>query len=121
MDASARACTYIDQVSADSPFAAALSKGDLLLSATLPAGKLLEFGNANGQRTPGVLVYFYGPIQIDIAYIKATTKQRVDATVVLSNAYADVSPVLDGPLQTGLLSRPSKLLLGCRTSLPIAV
>jgi len=111
-----RSCVYIDQISADSPFSPVLSEGDLLISATLPDGSVVEFGNTNDQRTPGVLVYYDTEITIEIVYIKASTNEQ-RATVTLSKAYADVSPSLDGPLQTGLVGRPSTLLLGSRKSL----
>ncbi len=82
-------------------------------------GKVVVFGNTNDQRTPGVLVYYDAETKIEIVYIKpgSTTEQR--APVTLSKSYADVSPGLDGPLQAGLVGRPSKLLLGSRKSLVV--
>ena len=108
-DARFSTCVYINRVGPESPFASVLSPGDLLLSATLPSGEVVEFGNTNNQRTPGVLVYYYEPIAIQIAYVKPN-QQRLVATVVLNRTYDDVSLFLDGPLQTGLLGRRSKLL-----------
>jgi hypothetical protein len=109
IDARFSSCVFINQISPDSPFANALSQGDLLLDAKLPSGEVVEFGNINNQKTPGVLIYNYEPVTIQISYVKPS-KQRLVATIVLNKTYDDVSLMLDGPLQTGLLGRSSKLL-----------
>ena len=109
IDARFSSCVYVNKISPESPFANALSQGDLLLNARLPSGEMVEFGNTNNQKTPGVLIYYYEPVTIQIAYIKPN-KQRIVTTIVLNKTYDDVSPLLDGPLQTGLLGRNTKLL-----------
>lgn len=101
-----RTCVCVYQVSPESPFAGILSKGDLLLSAQLPNGDVVEFGNTNDQKTPGVLLYYYEPIVVRITYVKPN-RERLVASVTLRRAYEDVSVLLDAPLQTGLCGRRS--------------
>jgi len=96
-----RPCVRISQVSPESPFAGTLGTGDLLLSAQLPNGDVVEFGNTSEQRTPGVMLY-YDAIAIQISYIKPS-RERVTATVTLDRTYEDVSSLCDAPLQSGLL------------------
>lgn len=105
-DARFRTCVCVYQVSPDSPFAGILSQGDLLLSAQLPNGDVVEFGNTNDQKTPGVLLYYYEPIIVQITYVKPN-RERLLASVTLRRAYEDVSVLLDVPLQTGLCGRRS--------------
>lgn len=73
-------------------------------------GDVVEFGNTNEQKTPGVLLYYYEPVTIQIRYIRPNREQRT-ANVTLNRTYEDVSSLCDGPLQTGLLRRPAPLLL----------
>ena len=96
-----RPCVRISHVSAESPFAGTLGTGDLLLSARLPNGDVVEFGNTSEQRTPGVMMY-YDAIAVQITYIKPS-RERVTATVTLDRAYDDVASLCDAPLQSGLL------------------
>jgi S1-C subfamily serine protease len=106
-----RPCVRIREVSADSPFDGILGTGDLLLSALLPNGDVVEFGNTNEQRTPGVLLY-YDAMSIQVSYIKPS-RGRMTATVTLDRTYEDVSVLCDAPLQSGmlrLLRGPSPLL-----------
>lgn len=105
-----RPCVCIQQVSAESPFASVLRPGDLLLSAQLPNGDVVEFGNTNEQKTPGVLLYYYEPVTVQIRYVRPN-REQLTAFVTLNRSYDDVSSLCDGPLHTGLLRRPSQLLL----------
>jgi S1-C subfamily serine protease len=105
-DARFRTCVCVYQLSPESPFASILSPGDLLLSAQLPNGDVVEFGNTNEQKTPGVLLYYYEPIVVQITYVKPN-RERLVASVTLQRAYEDVSILLDGPLQTVLCGRRS--------------
>ena len=105
-----RPCVRIRQVSAESPFAGVLGATDLLLSAQLPNGEIVEFGNTNEQKTPGVLLYYNEPITVRIAYVKPTG-ERLTASVALSRTYEDVSGLCDGPLQSGLVSMQASVLL----------
>jgi len=73
----------------------------LLLSARLPNGDVVEFGNTSEQRTPGVLLYYYEPIVVQITYVKPN-RERLVASVTLHRAYDDVSILLDEPLHTAL-------------------
>ena len=45
----------------------------------------------------------YNPVGtiIKINFIKVTTKENISVYVTLNKTYADVSNLLDGPLQTG--------------------
>lgn len=105
-----RPCVRIKQVSAESPFAGVLGAGDLLLSAQLPNGEVVEFGNTNEQKTPGVMLYYAEPITVQIAYVKPS-RERLTASVTLSRSYEDVSSLCDGPLQSGLVSMEPSVLL----------
>ena len=105
-DARFRTCVCVCQVSPESPFAGILGPGDLLLSAQLPSGDVVEFGNTDDQKTPGVLLYYYEPIVVQITYVKPN-RERLVASVTLQRAYEDVSILLDGPLQTGRRSMQS--------------
>jgi hypothetical protein len=100
-DARFSSCVRVRRVDAHSPFALSLSEGDLLLNAILPDGNVVEFGNANVQKTPGVLMYHYEPVTVRITYVKPD-RSRVVATVLLDKSYDDLPPTFDGPLQTGV-------------------
>jgi hypothetical protein len=91
---------YINSIGPISPFINVLSVGDILLSCTINNIVIL-FGNKENQRTPGVL--FYNPVGtiININFIRASTKAMVSVNLTLNKTYADVSDLLDGPLQTG--------------------
>ncbi len=58
------------------------------------------------KRTPGVLLYYYEPIIVQITYVKPN-RERLVASVTLQRAYEDVSILLDGPLQSVLCGRRS--------------
>jgi len=96
---------YIHGVSSNSPFYNILSPTDILLSATIVStNEVIKFGNVDNQMTPGVLLYYSKNTIINITYIK-TDKVERSSNITLSNTYADVSNLLDGPLQTGLNER----------------
>ena len=100
-DARFRPCVCVNQVSPESPFAGILSPGDSLLSARLPNGHVVEFGNTSEQRTPGVLLDYYEPVVVQITYVKPN-RERLVASVTLHRSYEDVSILLDEPLHTAL-------------------
>jgi len=100
-----KSCVYINGISSDSPFYKILDIGDLLLSAVLPSGDIVEFGNSNNQKSPGILLYYYDTVKIQINYIKKNQKRIKTDTIYLEASYDDVSNFFDGPLQTGLLER----------------
>jgi S1-C subfamily serine protease len=91
---------YIFSISPLSPFINILSVGDILLSCTINNTVIL-FGNKGNQQTPGILLYNPVGTIININFIKLTTKEIVSVNVTLNKTYADVSDLLDGPLQTG--------------------
>ena len=91
---------YIVSIGSSSPFVNVLSVGDILLSCTINNTVIL-FGNKENQRTPGVLLYNPVGTIIKINFIKVTTKENISVYVTLNKTYADVSNLLDGPLQTG--------------------
>ena len=91
---------YIVSLGSSSPFINVLSVGDILLSCTINNTVIL-FGNKENQRTPGVLLYNPVGTIIKINFIRITTKEMVSVNVTLNKTYADVSNLLDGPLQTG--------------------
>jgi hypothetical protein len=96
---------YIDSVSSNSPFNGILSSTDILLSATIPStNEVINFGNVDTQRTPGVLIYYPVNTIISITYIKKDKIQKT-SNITLNKTYANVSNLLDGPLQTGLSER----------------
>jgi S1-C subfamily serine protease len=86
-------------VSNGSPFTV-LSQGDILLSCTIN-NTVITFGNKENQRTPGVLLYYPVGTIIKINYIKTNTQIVLTTNVTLNKTYADVSNLLDGPIQTG--------------------
>ena len=100
-------CVRIRHVTPESPFAGILATGDLLVSARLPNGDLVEFGNTNEQRTPGVLMAFDAPVAVQVGCVKPS-RERVTATVTLDRSYDDVPAAYDAPLGSGLLLGPSK-------------
>jgi hypothetical protein len=103
-------CIYIQTVCSNSPFYGVLDSGDLLLNATLPSGDIIEFGNCDNQRSPGILIYNYNLITIQISYIKKNQKIIKTETINLNTTYYDLPIIFDGPLQTGLRERQSNRL-----------
>ena len=96
---------YIHSVSVNSPFNGILRETDILLSATIiSTNEIIDFGNVDTQRTPGILIYKPLNTIISITYIKTDKIQRT-SNITLNKTYADVSNLLDGPLQTGLNER----------------
>ena len=98
-----RPCVRVRHVSAESPFAGILAVGDLLESARLPSGEFVEFGNTNGQRTPGVLMSYDAPVAVQVTYVRPS-RERVTSTVTLDRSYDDVPAAYDAPLGSGLAS-----------------
>ena len=98
-----RPCVRVRHVAADSPFAGTLAVGDLLESARLPSGELVEFGNTSGQRTPGVLMSYDAPVAVHVTYVRPS-RERVTSTVSLDRSYDDVPAAYDAPLGSGLAS-----------------
>jgi S1-C subfamily serine protease len=98
-----RPCVRVRHIAADSPFAGTLAVGDLLESARLPSGEFVEFGNTNGQRTPGVLMSYDAPVEVDFTYVRPS-RERVTSTVSLDRSYDDVPAASDAPLGSGLAS-----------------
>lgn len=97
---------YIHSVSEKSPFYGILNAGDLLLNATIVnTNEIIEFGNKYNERTPGILIYNYSNIEINISYIKSGSINKISSLVTLNKTYNDVPNILDGPLQTGLRER----------------
>lgn len=93
---------YISSVNSLSPFQGILSNGDLLLQATiLSTSEIIEFGNYNSQRTPGLLIYYNSSIDISIQYIKLGQTTILTQTVSLNKSYQDVPSTYDAPLQGG--------------------
>ena len=96
---------YIHSVSSNSPFNGVLGATDILLSATITTtNEVIDFGNVDTQRTPGVLIYKPINTIITISYIKTDKIQRT-SNITLNKTYNNVSNLLDGPLQTGLSER----------------
>ena len=106
-----KSCIYIQTVCSKSPFFGVLDSGDLLLNATLPSGDIVEFGNSSNQRSPGILIYNYELITIQISYIKKNQKIIQTETINLNVSYYDLPNFFDGPLQTGLKERQSNRLV----------
>jgi S1-C subfamily serine protease len=94
-------CVLINNISMHSPFKGLLDIGDLLLGATLPDRQKIDFGNNLNQQTPGILIYYYEPVTIEIKYIKANETSIKSNLVTLDKSYHDVSNIYDGPLQIG--------------------
>jgi hypothetical protein len=80
------------------------------LNAILPSGDIIEFGNCNNQRSPGILIYNYDSINIKISYIKKNQKTIRTETIYLNETYYNVNNIFDGPLQTGLRERQNPRL-----------
>ena len=104
---------FINNISNDSPFYNTLNNDDLLLTANILTNepKIIEFGNKFNEFTPGVLVYYYSNIDIEITYIKNGTKNKQTTIITLNKSYNDVPNTLDGPLQTGLSEIANSKLL----------
>ena len=83
-----------------SPFYNILDAYNLLLKCEIN-GTIIEFGNKNNQRTPGVLLYYPVGTTIKIYYKKLVDATVYTADIILNKTYADVSNLLDGPLQSG--------------------
>lgn len=86
----------------ESPFNNILENFDLLLKCQIN-GTIIEFGNKNNQRTPGILLYYPVGTTITIYYKKFYDFNNTVYTmdIQLNKTYADVSNLLDGPLQSG--------------------
>ena len=83
-----------------------LSSTDILLSATIiSTNEVINFGNVDTQRTPGVLIYYPVNTNITITYIKKADKIQKTSNIILTKMYSNVPNLLDGPLQTGLNER----------------
>ena len=96
---------YIRGISVNSPFNGVIGTSDILLSATITTtNEVIDFGNLNTQRTPGVLIYYPVNTIISITYVKTDKIQRTN-NITLNKSYNEVSNLLDGPLQTGLNER----------------
>ncbi len=96
-----KSCVRINNISMYSPFKGLIDVGDLILSATLPDKQKIEFGNNPNQQTPGILLYYYEPVTIEIKYIKANETSIKSNLVMLDKSYQDVTNIYDGPLQVG--------------------
>ena len=105
-----------DTVENLSPFFNIIQTFNLLLKCDVN-GTTIEFGNKNNQRTPGILLYYPVGTNIKIYYKKFFDETVYEANVVLNKTYANVSNLLDGPLQSGykeqvkysIMNNPSKL------------
>jgi hypothetical protein len=73
-----------------------------------------KFGTNQNEKTPGILIYNYNTITITISYINRNTKIKQTSTVTLDKSYADVSNLLDGPLQSGLNDRVNNKYRGLK-------
>jgi hypothetical protein len=113
-----RPCVRIRHVFAESPFAGLLAVGDLLESARLPNGDVVEFGNTNNQRTPGVLMSHDAAVQVQVTYVRQS-RERVTSTVTLDRSYEDVPAAYDAPLGSGLASTAPGSLCPSRRRAPM--
>jgi hypothetical protein len=81
-----------------SPFNNILANNDLLLKCVILSETpniTIEFGNRYEQRTPGVLIYYYAGINIDIYYKKLNDQTVYVANLTLNKRYSDVPDVRD--------------------------
>ena len=81
-----------------SPFNGILASSNLLLKCVIRSETpniTIEFGNKYEQRTPGVLIYYYAGINIDIYYKKINDQTVYVANLTLNKRYSDVADVLD--------------------------
>ena len=81
-----------------SPFNNILATNDLLLKCVILSETpniTIEFGNRYEQRTPGVLIYYYAGINIDIYYKKLNDQTVYVANLTLNKRYSDVPDVRD--------------------------
>ena len=86
-----------------SPFSGILALGDLLLKCVIRSETpniTIEFGNKYNQRTPGVLLYYYAGINIDIYYKKVNDQNVYSTNLTLNKRYSDVPDIRDGFLQS---------------------
>ena len=88
-----------------SPFNNILVATNLLLKCVIRSETpniTIEFGNRYEQRTPGVLIYYYAGINIDIYYKKLNDQTVYVANVTLNKRYSDVPDVRDRFLNSAL-------------------
>jgi S1-C subfamily serine protease len=79
--------TNVDQLS---PFYNILNVNDLLLSVSLN-GETIDFGSEYDQKSPGILLYNYEDITIDINYISNSQPNTIQtSSVLLDKTYNDV-------------------------------
>jgi hypothetical protein len=84
-----------------SPFNGILAITNLLLKCVIRSQTpniTIEFGNRYEQRTPGVLIYYYEGINIDIYYKKLNDQTVYVTNLTLNKRYSDVPDILDRPL-----------------------
>lgn len=99
----------VDSLDATSPFSSStggptLAKHDVLLSAVVK-GKVIKFGTAQGQVSPGVLCYEYDIDQpIDLEIFQKSTQQPIMIPFLLNKTYGQQNPNNDTPLIGGVLS-----------------
>ena len=99
----------VDFLHATSPFSSStggptLAKYDVLLSAVVK-GKVIKFGTAQGQVSPGVLCYEYDINQrIDLEIFQKSTQGVIMIPFFLNKTYGQQNPNNDTPLIGGVLS-----------------
>ena len=100
----------VDYLHATSPFSSTstdghtLAKDDVLLSAVVK-GKVIKFGTAQGQVSPGVLCYEYDidqPIYLEI--FQKSTQKTIMIRFLLNKTYIEQTLNNDTPLIGGVLS-----------------
>ena len=88
-----------------SPFNNILATTNLLLKCVILSETpniTIEFGNRYEQRTPGVLIYYYAGINIDIYYKKLNDQTVYVTNLTLNKRYSDVADVRDRFLNSAL-------------------
>jgi S1-C subfamily serine protease len=96
---------YIWSVANLSPFKNILNSGDLLLDCSInTTNEYFKFGrnSQDGEKGPGVLIYYYTDISLTITYIKSGTTSISTTSLVLDKTYNNVSNINDSPLNTAL-------------------
>ena len=81
-----------------SPFNGILATNNLLVKCVILSETpniTIEFGNRYEQRTPGVLMYYYTGINIDIYYKKLNDQTLYVRNLTLNKRYSDVPDVRD--------------------------
>jgi hypothetical protein len=103
----------ISSISSGSPFYNIIPDSVLLLDATIEStDEVIEFGNKDSQRTPGVLLYYDIGTVITINYIEFGDYNNIQsANVTLDTPYSSVSDILDGPLQGVKDNKTSKITI----------